>query len=70
MPWGSGKTVMHGGTAGAAPVPAPRNGTSAQAPSPAEGRHHVRAITQRFIAFQAADSPRDLNPIKFLLAVT
>lgn len=48
----------------------PRDGTSAQAPRPAQRRHHAWAIMQRFIAFQAADSLRDRNPIKFLLAVT
>lgn len=32
--------------------------------------HHARAITQRFTASQAADSLRDRNPIKFLLAAT
>lgn len=34
----------------------PRDGTSAQAPCPAERRHHAWATMQKFIAFQAADS--------------
>ena len=57
--------AMQGGTAGAAPTPSPQRRHLCTGSQPrAPGR------TQRFIAFQAADSPRDLNPIKFLLAVT
>ena len=57
--------AMQGGTAGAAPTPSPQRQHLCTGSQPrAPGR------TQRFIAFQAADSPRDLNPIKFLLAVT